>query len=259
MAIGAADPEEYAMPKLRVARQGTLGRRRQERRVVGELHHRRGGVVGIGQGRIRGEQGDVAPRGVLMREKRSCDAHLVEEGVAGEGEDRADLALPSEPADSRLTAEDIGQDQGPAGRFRGGVLLELGEILEELVGHGVDQAEAEQRVGAAVGHDVGLGRHDLADEVDAVEPADPLGMEQLAVELGKGVEYAVDHLAVAGLERVAAAADGALVVAVGAGRIVEYGPQTFPRSKLVLEEGLAGLEAGQAAGGEPLQRVAEFG
>ena len=50
-------------------------------------------------------------------------------------------------------------------------------------------------------------------------------MEQLAVELGEGVEYAVDHLAVAGLQRVTAAADAALVVALGTGRIVEYGPQ----------------------------------
>ena len=131
----------------------------------------------------------------------------------------------------------------------GEVLLELGDVHEGLVGHGVDQAEAEQRGGAALGHDVGLGRHDLADEVDAVEQADPLGMEQLAVELGERVEYAVDHLAVAGLERVAAAADGALVVALGAGRIVEDGPQAVRRSKLTLEDGLAGLEAGQAGRG----------
>ncbi len=79
--------------------------------------------------------------------------------------------------------------------------------FESLIGHGVDQAEAEQRVGPAMGHDVGFRRDDLADEVNAVEQADPLGMEQLAVELGEGVEYAVDHLAVAGLQRVTAAAD----------------------------------------------------
>ena len=215
--------------------------------------------LGLVRAGFAASRATVALRGVLMREKRSCDAHLVEEGVAGEGEDRADLALPSEPADSRLTAENIGQDQGPAGRFRGVVLLELGEILEELVGDGVDQAEAEQRGGAASGHDVGLGWHDLADEVDAVEQADPLGMEQLAVELGQRVEYAVDHLAVAGLERVAAAADGALEVALGAGRIVEYGPQTAQRTKLTLEDGLADLEAGQLVGAKPLQGFAEIG
>ncbi len=124
-------------------------------------------------------------------------------------------------------------------------------FLEGLIGHGVDQAEAEQRVGAALGHDVGLRRDDLADEVDAVEPADPLGMEQLAVELGEGVEYAVDDLAVAGLQRVAAAADAALVVAIDAGRIVEYRPQPFPRIEITLEDGLSGLEAGRRSGDSP--------
>jgi hypothetical protein len=250
MAIGAADSQEYDFPKSRATRHGTSGWWRQERRVVGELHYRCCGVVGIGQSRVRDEQGAIAPRGVLVREKRGRDAHLVEEGVAGEGGDRADLTLPSEPTDSRLTAENIGQDQCPAGRFRSEVLLELGEILEKLVGHGVDQSEAEQRSGAALGHDVGLGRHDLTDKVDAVEQADPLGMEQLAVELGEGVEYAVDDLAIAGLERVAAAADRALVVALGARRIVEYGPKTLPRGKLTLEGGLAGLEAGQVGAGD---------
>ena len=109
------------------------------------------------------------PAGVLMREKRGCDAHLVQEGVAGEGKDRADLGLPSEPADSGLTADNIGQDQGLAGRLGGEHLLELGEVLEGLIGHGVDQAEAEQRGGAAPGHDVGFRRDCLADEVNAVE------------------------------------------------------------------------------------------
>jgi hypothetical protein len=98
-------------------------------------------------------------------------------------------------------------------------------------------------ISAALGHDVSFGRDDLADEVDAVKPTDSLGMEQLAVELGERVEYAVDHLAVARLQRVAAAADAALVVAVGARRVVEDGPQSFPRIELTLEDCLAGLEA----------------
>ena len=217
--------------------------------MVGELHHRRGGVVGIGPRRVGGQQGLVAPRRVLVGEERGRDAHLVEEGVAGEGEDRADLALPAEPADPRLTAEDIDHDVGPAGRLGGEDLLELGELLEGLIGHGVDQAEAEQRGGPALGHDVGLRRHDLADEVDAVEQADPLGMEQLAVELGERIEDAVGHPAVAGLQRVAAAAVAALVVAVGAGRVVEDGPQAARHVKLTVEDGLAGLEAGQEVAG----------
>jgi hypothetical protein len=156
--------------------------------VVGELHHRFRGIVGIGPRRIRGEQGDVALWGVFMREKRGRNADLIEEGVAGKGEDRADLGLPSEPAHARLTTENVGQDQSPAGRLRGELLLELGDFLESLIGHGVDQAEAEQRVNAASGHDVSFRRDDLADEVDAVEPTDSLGMEQRAATHGENGE-----------------------------------------------------------------------
>jgi hypothetical protein len=84
-------------------------------------------------------------------------------------------------------------------------------------------------------------------------------MEQLAVELGEGVGYAVDHLAVAGLQRVAAATDAALIMAVGARRIVEYGPQSFRRIKITLEDAFAGLEPRAKIGGKPFQWVAEIG
>ena len=126
MAVGAADRGEQGRPVRASRGAGRWGG--GARNVVWSASCITVAVVSLGllrAGLAASRAGP--PRAVLVGEERGRDAHLVEEGVAGEGEDRADLALPAEPADPRLTAEDIGHDVGPAGRRGGEVLLELGD------------------------------------------------------------------------------------------------------------------------------------
>ena len=84
-------------------------------------------------------------RGVLVRDERGGDAHLIRVGVAREVEEGRELGLPAEAADGRVAGGEVPHDVRPSPRSRGGRPLELGDLAEGPVGHRLDQPEAEER------------------------------------------------------------------------------------------------------------------
>ena len=111
--------------------------------------------------------------------------------------------------------EDVADDVDPARGLGRELLLEIGNGLEGRTGYGVDQPEAEQRRRPPPGDDRrrtarnGRGlRDDFSDEVDAVEEADPLGVDERTTVLGERIEDAVGDRPVSRLKRGTPATSG---------------------------------------------------
>jgi hypothetical protein len=82
------------------------------------------------------------PEGELLRKQIVGDPHFVAVGVAGEGEQRRLLGLPSEPPDAALPGGDIGDDRGAAADAVAVTVAGIVERHDRLVGDRFDKPRA---------------------------------------------------------------------------------------------------------------------
>ncbi len=100
------------------------------------------------------------PEGELLRKQIVGDPHLVAVGVAGEGEQRRLLRLPSEPSDAAPAGGDVGDDRGATADAVAIAVAGIVERHDRLVGDRFDEPRAKQRDRHAARDDVGLRRND---------------------------------------------------------------------------------------------------
>ncbi len=188
------------------------------------------GVFGVGDVVESGEEVGVAVRGVFFREDAASDAHFVEIGVGGEGEESGLLGFPAEAADAGLIADGIEDGGEFAADPVGGETLGIAD--DGGVRDGFDEAEAEERGGLAVGDDVGVEGDDfLAGEVGGGH------LEERAAEFGERVEALRGVAAEAGDGDGAGSAGGTAGVAGDAGTVIEDGAEAAVRGFAVFEFG----------------------
>jgi hypothetical protein len=204
----------------------------------------------------------------LVREERRRDAHLVQVGVGGELHQVRDLPLPTELPDHDRAGREVGDHVRPPGRAGSPEPLQACDRLEGGVGHGIDEAETEERRGSASRDDRRFRRHLLADVVAGALDADAVGLDQRPAGIAHVIEGAVLEGAEAHFDEIAAAADSAGAVALAARRAVEDRAEPVIRGFFFRERGAAGLKlrqlrtrqsgygvavggAGRAGGGDP--------
>ena len=112
------------------------------------------------------EDADLPP-GIRHHPLDVQEAQLAVQG--GHVGERGDLAFPSELAHPDLATGNVGDFIDPTGRAGGMALLVTCNLLENLVGYGLDEPKPEEWSRTATRDDVRLTRDNLANEIGGAE------------------------------------------------------------------------------------------